>query len=121
MCKATRWHLHSIAVLLFPEGVTAKIKSHGNMYFEGDVLKLTCKVSGYPYPSVTWLKDDKPVNTSHKVRLHHRGEKLTVHNLGIADAGLYQCKISNGVAEDIASTLVRVDLKGRFTLRRVGY
>ncbi|XP_053254148.1 sialic acid-binding Ig-like lectin 16 [Podarcis raffonei] len=58
---------------------------------EGDTVNLLCEAQGKPFPSITWMKNNKPLNN------HMQGSKETLQlsNIKSEDAGMYQCQAEN--------------------------
>ena len=57
----------------------------------GSVAHFVCIVNGYPLPTVSW--------THNNVTLTYTGSILTVNDITLSDAGIYQCIASNIVGE----------------------
>lgn len=70
---------------------------------EGDVAKLTCKVSGNPRPIVTWLQDGEPVETDNRVVSEIDGNvySLCFRSTVLDDEGEYQCKAQNDCGSSV--------------------
>lgn len=75
---------------------------------QGEQLDLTCKVSGYPTPTVEWFKDDQTFNTSTRIHLlEHDGTengKLTIYTLEFDDKGTYSCQASSPAFPNATAT-----------------
>ncbi|XP_063100238.1 hemicentin-2 isoform X2 [Cavia porcellus] len=65
----------------------------------GRALVLTCDVSGVPAPTVTWLKDRMPVESSVVHGVVSRGGRLQLSRLQPTQAGTYTCVAENAQAE----------------------
>ncbi|CAD7667905.1 unnamed protein product [Nyctereutes procyonoides] len=65
----------------------------------GSPLVLSCDVTGVPAPSVTWLKDRMPVESSVVHGVVSRGARLQLSRLQPAQAGTYTCVAENTQAE----------------------
>uniref|UniRef100_A0A2K5CWV0 Hemicentin 2 n=1 Tax=Aotus nancymaae TaxID=37293 RepID=A0A2K5CWV0_AOTNA len=65
----------------------------------GSPLVLTCDVSGVPAPTVIWLKDRMPVESSVVHGVVSRGGRLQLSRLQPAQAGTYTCVAENAQAE----------------------
>ncbi|XP_021050559.1 hemicentin-2 [Mus pahari] len=65
----------------------------------GQPLVLACDVSGTPAPTVTWLKDRLPVESSMVHGVVSRGGRLQLSHLQPAQAGTYTCVAENAQAE----------------------
>ncbi|KAK3608622.1 hypothetical protein CHS0354_042621 [Potamilus streckersoni] len=72
-----------------------KIETHDkdkNMIL-GETLELRCTASGFPKPSITWMKDGTALNQTE--RIHPKEDKLVIYNLRFDDEGNYQCVASH--------------------------
>ncbi|XP_039085354.1 hemicentin-2 [Hyaena hyaena] len=65
----------------------------------GSPLVLNCDVTGVPPPTVTWLKDRMPVESSVVHGVVSRGGRLQLSRLQPAQAGTYTCVAENSQAE----------------------
>nr|XP_051696750.1 hemicentin-2 isoform X2 [Oryctolagus cuniculus] len=65
----------------------------------GSPLVLACDVSGVPAPTVTWLKDRTPVESSTAHGVISRGGRLHLSRLQPAQAGTYTCVAQNAQGE----------------------
>ncbi|XP_078324961.1 uncharacterized protein LOC111127013 isoform X2 [Crassostrea virginica] len=65
----------------------------------GDDLEITCDVSGYPYPTVNWFKDGKPLMSDKRITLSDNGVYrkaiMGINNLEFKDNGEYTCNATN--------------------------
>ncbi|XP_072515364.1 tyrosine-protein kinase transmembrane receptor ROR2 isoform X1 [Salminus brasiliensis] len=65
---------------------------------QGQTATLHCKVSGNPWPTIRWLKNDAPVVQEQgriSIRKTESGSKLRIQDLDTTDTGYYQCVASN--------------------------
>ncbi|XP_062920094.1 hemicentin-1 isoform X2 [Mobula hypostoma] len=61
---------------------------------------LQCVANGIPHPTITWLKDGRPVNTARgNIKLEYTGHKLQIMNALLEDAGQYNCVATNTAGE----------------------
>ncbi|XP_066112042.1 hemicentin-2 isoform X1 [Saccopteryx bilineata] len=74
----------------------------------GKPLVLTCDVTGVPAPTVTWLKDRMPVESSVAHGVVSRGGRLQMSRLQPAQAGTYTCVAENAQAEARKDFMVAV-------------
>lgn len=54
-----------------------------------NVLELQCEASGIPTPSLTWLKDGRPLPQTDSLRLLHGGEVLRVASAQVSHQDYY--------------------------------
>ncbi|KAH0618306.1 hypothetical protein JD844_017377 [Phrynosoma platyrhinos] len=63
-------------------------------------VTMQCIANGIPSPSITWLKDNQPVNTARaNVRLESSGRILQLPKAITEDAGRYTCIATNAAGE----------------------
>uniref|UniRef100_A0A7N5KTI0 Hemicentin 2 n=1 Tax=Ailuropoda melanoleuca TaxID=9646 RepID=A0A7N5KTI0_AILME len=74
----------------------------------GSPLVLSCDVTGVPAPSVSWLKDRMPVESSVVHGVVSRGGRLQLSRLQPAQAGTYTCVAENAQAEARKDFMVAV-------------
>ncbi|KAM3875993.1 hemicentin-1 [Diretmus argenteus] len=72
------------------------------------VLELLCEASGIPPPSLTWLKDGRPLPQTDSLRLLRGGEGLRVASAQVEDTGRYTCLANSPAGDDDKEFLVRV-------------
>lgn len=82
---------------------------------QGDNMVLKCPVSGYPYPVVTWYKDDNPIDTSvSRVNTetfdYVKNAKLIIYTLDFSDKGKYKCYV-NSTHSGFNNTEAVIDIK----------
>ncbi|XP_074490966.1 hemicentin-1 isoform X1 [Sebastes fasciatus] len=73
-----------------------------------NVLELQCEASGIPQPSLTWLKDGRPLPQTDSLRLLRGGEVLHVASAQLEDTGRYSCLANSPAGDDDKEFLVRV-------------
>lgn len=65
-----------------------------------DDLVLDCKVQGVPTPTITWMKDNVPIDMSDdrllSAKLPNGVWELQIHNPSKRDSGTYACIAENG-------------------------
>lgn len=59
----------------------------------GHSVELPCVASGYPNPTIRWLKDGRPLPSDS--RWTRRISGLTVSDLRLEDSGNYICEVTN--------------------------
>ncbi|KAF2984780.1 hypothetical protein EK904_008156 [Melospiza melodia maxima] len=67
------------------------------MVAQGSDVTFTCKATGSPAPSVTWLKNGEPLGQQ-RARVPG-GPQLSLVAVAPADAGIYSCLVVNEVGE----------------------
>lgn len=82
---------------------------------QGDNMVLKCPVTGYPYPVVTWYKDDNPIDTSvsrvnSETFDHVKNAKLIIYTLDFSDKGKYKCYV-NSTHSGYNNTEAVIDIK----------
>ncbi|XP_023675640.1 immunoglobulin superfamily DCC subclass member 4 isoform X4 [Paramormyrops kingsleyae] len=73
----------------------------------GNTARLVCNSSGEPAPTLRWLKDGEPVQPNGRVKTPSPGV-LLINQLGVADAGYYQCISTNDLGTACATTRLSV-------------
>ncbi|KAL9950697.1 hypothetical protein ACROYT_G043237 [Oculina patagonica] len=84
----------------------AKDLPERTMFAVGELAILTCEVSGYPEPSVTWNKDGDTIIP--RAQFRYNGQILVIEDVLPLDSGVYECKASNKLGESRTSTTLIV-------------
>ncbi|KAM4812745.1 hemicentin-1 [Urocitellus parryii] len=72
-------------------------------------VTLQCIANGIPHPSITWLKDDQPVNTAQgNLKIQSSGRVLQIAKALLEDAGRYTCVATNAAGETQQHTQLHV-------------
>ncbi|XP_023559876.1 hemicentin-1 [Octodon degus] len=72
-------------------------------------VTLQCIANGIPNPSITWLKDDQPVNTAQgNLKMQSSGRVLQIAKALLEDAGRYTCVATNAAGESQQHTRLHV-------------
>ncbi|KFO28580.1 Hemicentin-1 [Fukomys damarensis] len=72
-------------------------------------VTLQCIANGIPNPSITWLKDDQPVNTAQgNLKIQSSGRVLQIAKALLEDAGRYTCVATNAAGETQQHTQLHV-------------
>ncbi|KAM6237533.1 hemicentin-2 [Spheniscus humboldti] len=91
-------------------------------------ISLVCEALAYPYPNITWLKDEVPLKASRNVQLLPGGHGLQILNAQEEDAGTYSCIVANKAGEAVKNYSVKVlvppwiardDPLGEFAMKEV--
>ncbi|KAF6729918.1 Hemicentin-1 [Oryzias melastigma] len=61
----------------------------------GSRVALLCEATGVPVPSISWLKDGSPIESSLQWQWSVRGNRLELGPLGLSHAGMYTCVAKN--------------------------
>ncbi|XP_053128876.1 immunoglobulin superfamily DCC subclass member 4 isoform X2 [Hemicordylus capensis] len=71
--------------------------------------RFVCKAEGEPFPGIHWMKNGKPLLSNGRVKVQTSGT-LVINQIGLDDAGYYQCVAENplGMACATAQLLVVV-------------
>lgn len=80
---------------------------------DGDALKLTCQVHGYPVPTIQWLRNRDVLDENkgiHMVQDSRGFCELHIPEIFVEDAGIYMCKAINKCGK--ASTKTNVIIEG---------
>ncbi|XP_029960009.1 hemicentin-1 [Salarias fasciatus] len=64
-------------------------------YTLGSHVALLCEATGVPVPSITWLKDGTPIESSLQWQWSIRGNRLELGPLSLSHAGTYSCVAKN--------------------------
>ncbi|ROL43461.1 Hemicentin-1, partial [Anabarilius grahami] len=72
------------------------------------VLELVCEADGIPLPTLTWLKDGRPLPQTDSIRLLRDGEVLRVASAQVENTGRYTCLATSPAGDDDKEFLVRV-------------
>ncbi|XP_057598535.1 peroxidasin homolog isoform X2 [Hippopotamus amphibius kiboko] len=82
----------------------------GDMTVEvGSSVQLPCSSQGEPAPAITWNKDRVQVTESGKFHISPEGF-LTIHDVGTADAGRYECVARNTIGQASVSVVLSVNV-----------
>ncbi|KAK2509083.1 hypothetical protein MC885_003519 [Smutsia gigantea] len=70
--------------------------------------RFLCRASGEPRPALRWLHDGAPVRPNGRVKVQGGGGGLVITQIGLQDAGFYQCVAENGAGTACAAAPLSV-------------
>ncbi|XP_026558988.1 hemicentin-1 [Pseudonaja textilis] len=71
-------------------------------------ISLTCEVTGFPPPELSWLKDGKPLSLNTNILIIPGGRKLQIPKARLSDGGEYVCIVRNSAGESIKRTFLTI-------------
>ncbi|XP_025019182.1 hemicentin-1 [Python bivittatus] len=71
-------------------------------------ISLTCEVTGFPPPDLSWLKDGKHLNLNTNVLIVPGGRTLQIPRARLSDGGEYICIARNSAGESIRRSFLTV-------------
>ena len=100
--------LDPLSISTHPQNTTDK---------EGATVTLSCNVTGNPTPTITWLKNGSPINTSGNSRISftEQNAKLIITKVSREDSGEYQCVANNSLG-NVTSRAATLDVQCKFTV-----
>ncbi|XP_053341492.1 hemicentin-1 [Clarias gariepinus] len=72
------------------------------------VLELVCEAEGIPPPTLTWVKDGRPLPQMDSLSILRGGEVLRIASAQVEDTGRYSCVATSPAGDDDKEFLVRV-------------
>ena len=84
-------------------------RSDNTEAISGNVVRLRCRVSGFPRPLVTWRKDGNSLRPNRRLKLLANGD-LEIMPVVQDDNGYYTCEARNHIG--IISHTARIIVKG---------
>ncbi|KAK3506808.1 hypothetical protein QTP70_028372 [Hemibagrus guttatus] len=73
-----------------------------------NVLELVCEAEGIPAPTLTWVKDGRPLPQTSSLSVLRGGEVLRIASVQVEDTGRYSCLANSPAGDDDKEFLVRV-------------
>ncbi|GAA6099393.1 hemicentin-1 isoform X2 [Tachysurus ichikawai] len=73
-----------------------------------NVLELVCEAEGIPAPTLTWVKDGRPLPQTNSLSVLRGGEVLRIASVQVEDTGRYSCLATSPAGDDDKEFLVRV-------------
>uniref|UniRef100_A0A3B3BIE7 Hemicentin 1 n=1 Tax=Oryzias melastigma TaxID=30732 RepID=A0A3B3BIE7_ORYME len=87
-------------VNVHPPSILGQVQSPENIsVVVKNPVALSCEASGIPLPTISWLKDGRPIKTSNSVRILS-GRSVRLMHVAVEDAGRYTCIVSNSAGEE---------------------
>lgn len=121
------WHVlpfHFFSFVQIAAALKAEILPRRLTVRSGDDVTVNCTYRGGPVREVRWLKDNKPLQNDHRVRLLGR-LVLHISSFRRADTGMYQCFVNNEQDSAQGHAYLRIEgsysLKVRFTNGTIHY
>ena len=78
----------------------------------GAIKRLRCGVIAQPPPTITWFKDDKPLQLSERVRNLNNNKTIKIKTVILRDQGKYTCIAENTLGK-LNLTLELIVRQGR--------
>uniref|UniRef100_A0A8C3V0P1 Immunoglobulin superfamily DCC subclass member 4 n=1 Tax=Catharus ustulatus TaxID=91951 RepID=A0A8C3V0P1_CATUS len=69
--------------------------------------RFVCKAEGEPTPTIHWLKNGEPILSNGRVKVQSSGS-LVINQIGLEDAGYYQCVAENSLGMACATAKLSV-------------
>ncbi|XP_060611593.2 immunoglobulin superfamily DCC subclass member 4 [Anolis sagrei] len=69
--------------------------------------RFVCKAEGEPQPSISWMKNGEPLSSKGRVKMQPSGT-LVINQIGLDDAGYYQCVAENHLGMACATARLEV-------------
>ncbi|KAL7827239.1 hypothetical protein SRHO_G00329570 [Serrasalmus rhombeus] len=95
--------------VLEPPRLVGQLGTEQKLVAVDGVLELECIAEGIPPPTLSWLKDGRPLEDSTAV-VERNGQLLKINKAQVEDAGVYTCLASSPAGEDGRSHWVRIQL-----------
>ncbi|XP_078604300.1 hemicentin-1-like [Branchiostoma floridae x Branchiostoma japonicum] len=89
--------------------------SENETYLQGDPVEILCLADGYPDSVVMWTFQGDPLTYKEGMMVEEAG-MISIEQVTLADAGLYQCNASNFVGWSEASVYITVHTPPGFIL-----
>ncbi|XP_045678509.1 immunoglobulin superfamily DCC subclass member 4 isoform X3 [Phyllostomus hastatus] len=70
--------------------------------------RFVCRASGEPRPALRWLHNGVPLRPNGRVKVQGGGGSLVITQIGLQDAGYYQCVAENGAGTACAAAPLAV-------------
>ena len=79
---------------------------------EGNNVTFSCNAAANPAPTISWIRDGSPVNTTINSRISFSADnkQLTITNVIRTDSGEYQC-VANNILGNATSNDATLDIQ----------
>ncbi|XP_073439014.1 hemicentin-1 [Dendrobates tinctorius] len=81
---------------------------HNVSVLQSKQIILECKSDAMPAPTITWMKDDKPLVSNSQVHVSFDGQYVQIDNAEVKDNGRYTCIASNVAGQNIREFMLTV-------------
>jgi len=71
---------------------------------QGEEIRLTCSVTGYPIPSIKWYRNNIPLQKSTRFNVDDQDNTLVITKTSTIDTGSYSCRARN-IHETVDDTI----------------
>uniref|UniRef100_UPI0035900F1F hemicentin-1 n=1 Tax=Myxine glutinosa TaxID=7769 RepID=UPI0035900F1F len=99
---------HYLLKILEPPLINRKDGSAELSVVTGDPIELECIANGVPPPTLTWLKNGRPLPRAKRLQVVKEGQQLHIATAQVEDNGRYTCLASSTAGDDDKEFLIRV-------------
>jgi len=84
---------------------------------EGDNVTLSCDATANPPPTISWIRNGSPINTTinSRISLLKDNKQLTITNVNRTDSGEYRCVARNELGND-TSNVALLDVQCKYSI-----
>lgn len=79
-------------VLIFTFQLQVKVGKEKQDFEQGEEIRLTCSVTGYPIPSIMWYRNNIPLQKSTRFNVDDQDNTLVITKTSTIDTGSYSCR-----------------------------
>ncbi|KAJ1172187.1 hypothetical protein NDU88_004037, partial [Pleurodeles waltl] len=99
LCVATsvagEQEIKYVVDVLVPPNVRGSEETADYTVILNSPLELECQATGSPIPTITWLKEGRPIEKADGLKTLLNGHKLVIRRAQMSDTGHYQCVATN--------------------------
>uniref|UniRef100_A0A8C4R3X0 Ig-like domain-containing protein n=1 Tax=Eptatretus burgeri TaxID=7764 RepID=A0A8C4R3X0_EPTBU len=99
---------HYLLKVLEPPLINRRDGSAELSVVTGDLVNLECNANGVPPPTLTWLKNGRPLPRAKRLQVVKGGQQLRIATAQVEDNGRYTCLASSSAGDDDKEFLIRV-------------